>query len=134
MIDRENNEKGMIDLGVYFTRYIKRIPSKYWRGIERGEWFDNSVDVNNPKTKEEIEIIENIRKNIETEFILDFDGGVIGIKNKNAVEKAIDIVKAQSPYTKWNGYRLLLPEGFWDSWIASYDNKPIYYYLKDKMV
>lgn len=117
--DTEIGDAGHVYLGVYFTRYVKRIPSKYWKN-EGGKWANNSVDIKNLQTKEEIEIIKSIN--------------IIGIEFKNNIEEAIEIVKTQSPYKKWNGNKLLLPEGFWDSWILSYSNIPIYYYLKDKTV
>lgn len=136
----KDTELGITDhvyLGIYFTRYVKVIPSKYWRE-EKGEgeaWAKYSVDIGKPQTKEEVKIIEDIYEDIENELIIGMDGEIVGVKDKNKIEKVIDIVKAQSPYKKWNGNKLLLPEGFWDSWLQWYDDyKQVYYYLKDKTV
>ena len=139
LIDTELGKTAHIYLGNNFIRYVKIDPSKYWRDKEKDgegeEWAQCSVDIRKPQTMEEVKIIEEITKNIENELIIGMDGEIVGVKDKNKIEKVIDVVKAQSPYKKWNGNKLLLPEGFWDSWLQWYDDyKQVYFYLKDKTV
>lgn len=129
-----------IYFGLYFIRDIKQITSYYWRDYpgkwdkETIEWLQTSVDINNPQTEEERKIIAEIMKDRQEEIIVCDSIKATLEFHTCKVKEAIEIVKTQSPYQKWNGHRLLLPEGFWNSHVRWYENKPVYYYWKDKTV